>query len=412
VTQDAFQHRFANGLTLLAEPMPHVRSAAMYFLVPAGCVHDPAGKSGLAGIVAGMMARGAGDRDNRALMLAQDKLGLDRSESVGVVHMQFWGGTVAKNLPAGMEIFADVLRRPTFPAEELEPIQALALQEIKGLEDEPTSRLMLELRKRLYPTPLCNDHRGTIEGVESVTLADVKAFHARHFKPAGTIVAVAGNIDWPQIREQVERLFGDWKGTAPAAPPLGPEPSGHSHLSKELEQTHIALAYPSVPVDHPDYYQALGAVNVLSGGMGARLFTEIREKEGLCYSVSASYMAMKGRGAIRGYAASLNHQAQRTFDKLVEELCRLPNGISEEEVDRVKVGLKTSLIMRQESTSSRALALASDWYYLGRVQSFDEIQSRIDGLTAKSILDHLRKTPPRDFRVVTIGPEALNTSAV
>ena len=408
MTQDAFQHLFANGLTLLAEPMPHVRSAAMYFLVPAGCSHDPAGKSGLAGIVAGMMARGAGDRDNRALMLAQDKLGLDRSESVGVVHMQFWGGTVAKNLPAGMEIFADVLRRPTFPAEELEPIQALALQEIKGLEDEPTSRLMLELRKRLYPTPLCNDHRGTVEGVESVTLADVKAYHARHFAPAGTIVAVAGNIDWPQIRDQVERLFGDWKGTSPPAPPLGPEPSGHSHLSKELEQTHIALAYPSVPVDHPDYYQALGAVNVLSGGMGARLFTEIREKEGLCYSVSASYMAMKDRGAVRGYAASLNHQAQRTFDKLVEELCRLPQGITEEEVDRVKVGLKTSLIMRQESTSSRALALASDWYYLGRVQSFDEIQARIDGLTAKSILDHLRKTPPRDFRVVTIGPKQLS----
>ncbi len=410
MTQDAFQHRFANGLTLLAEPMPHVRSAAMYFLVPAGCANDPAERPGLAGIVAGMMTRGAGSRDNRALMLAQDNLGLDRSESVGVAHMRFWGGTVAKNLPPAMDIFADVLLRPHFPEEELEPIQALAVQDLKGLEDEPSSMLMLELRKRLYPSPLCNDHRGTIEGVEAVTLAEVKAYHKRHFGPAGAIVSVAGNIDWPKIRDQVERLFGDWKGSEPTPSILGPEPTGHSHLTKELEQTHIALAYPSVPVDHPDYYQALGAVNILSGGMGARLFTELREKEGLCYSVSASYMPMKDRGSIMGYVAS--DKPQRALDKLIEELCRLPQGITQEEVDRVKVGLKTSLIMRQESTSSRALSLASDWYYLGRVQSFDEIQSRIDGLTTKSILDHLRKTPPRDFRVVTIGPAALNIEVV
>ena len=154
MTQDAFQHRFANGLTLLAEPMPHVRSAAMYFLVPAGCAHDPADKPGLAGIVAGLMTRGAGGRDNRELMLAQDNLGLDRSESVGVVHMHFWGGTVAKNLPAGMEIFADVLRRPHLPDEELEPVQALALQDIKGLEDEPRRALMSSCASASTP-PRC-----------------------------------------------------------------------------------------------------------------------------------------------------------------------------------------------------------------------------------------------------------------
>ena len=410
MTQDAFHHRFANGLTLLAEPMPHVRSAAMYFLVPAGCANDPPERPGLAGIVAGMKTRGAGSRDNRALMLAQDNLGLDRSESVGVAHMRLWGGTVAKNLPAAMEIFADILRRPRFPREELAAVKALALQEIKGLEDEPASLLMLEMRKRLYPSPLCNDHRGTKKGVKAVTLADVKAYHARHFGPAGAIVSVAGNIDWPQIRDQVERLFGDWKGSEPTPLPLGPEPTGHAHINKDLEQTHIALVYPSIPVDHPDYYQALGAVNILSGGMGARLFTELREKEGLCYSVSASYMPMKDRGSIMGYVAS--DKPQRALDKLIEELCRLPQGITDDEVARVKVGLKTSLIMGQESTSKRALSLASDWYYLGRVQSFDEIQARIDALTPASILDHLRRTPPQNFRVVTIGPKALDTGAL
>ena len=123
----------------------------------------------------------------------------------------------------------------------------------------------------------------------------------------------------------------------------------------------------------------MGAVEVLSGGMGARLFTEIREKEGLCYSVSA-FQPLKDRGAVVGFAASLNHQAQRTLDKLLEELQRLPEGIESEEVDRVQVGLKTSLIMEQESTSSRAGGLASDWYYLGRVRPFEEVQAAVNGL--------------------------------
>jgi predicted Zn-dependent peptidase len=141
--------------------------------------------------------------------------------------------------------------------------------------------------------------------------------------------------------------------------------------------------------------------------MGARLFTEIREKEGLCYSVGASYQPMKDRGAVVAYAASLTNQAQRTLDKLLYELRRLPEGIEDEEVERVRVGLKTSLIMAQESTSSRALSLASDWYYLGRLRPFEEIESAVNGLTAKEILRHLERCPPRDFSVVTLGPKAL-----
>jgi predicted Zn-dependent peptidase len=407
VAQEVYQHTFSNGLTLLAERMEHVRSAAMYFLVPAGCAHDPAEQAGLAGVVADMITRGAGSRDSEELMMALDNLGLDRSESVGVIHTRFWGTTVAKNLPAGLEIYADILRRPHFPDDELDAAKALAVQDIVGLEDEPSSRVMVELRKYLYPAPLSNDHRGTLEGIEAITPDSLRQHYQSLFKPHGTILSVAGNIQWEPLRDLVARLFGDWQG-GPAAPlTLGTVEGERAHLEKEVEQTQIAIAYPSVPVSDPDYYQVLGAVNVLSGGMGARLFTEIREKEGLCYSVGASYQPMKDRGAVVAYAASLNHQAQRTLDKLLEELQKLPRGIEKEEVQRVQVGLKTSLIMQQESTSSRAMALASDWYYLGRVRAFDEIQTAINTLSADSILAHLRRHPPRDFRVVTLGPTAL-----
>ncbi|MGL4553441.1 MAG: M16 family metallopeptidase [Gemmataceae bacterium] len=401
------QYTFPNGLTLLSERMDHVRSAAVNFLVPAGCGRDPSGREGLAGVVAELITRGAGDRDSRALMLAFDNLGIDRSESVGVQHMRFWGSTLATNVPRALELFADVLCRPHFPDDELEPVIDLAMQDLRGLEDEPASRLMVELRKRLYPHPLSNDHRGTAEGVGAIALEDVRAYHGRHFRPGGTILSVAGNVEWSALRDQVGRLLGDWAGDAEPPLALGAEPAGGGHVGKELEQTHLTVSYKSVPSGDPDYYQALAAVNVLSGGMGARLFTEIREKEGLCYSVSASFSPMKDRGAVVGYAASRNERAQRTLDKLAEEFTRMSRGVTAEEVDRVRVGLKTSLIMQQESTGSRAGSLASDWYNLGRVRSFDEIQAAIDGLTPASIHAHLERHPPADFRVVTLGPAPL-----
>lgn len=411
MSQQVYQHIFPNGLTLLAERMEHVRSATVNFLVPAGCSRDPKDRRGLAGLVAELIIRGAGKLDSRGLMLALDNLGVDRSESVGVHHMRFWGSTIARNLAPAMELFADIIRRPHFPADELEPVRDLAIQDIKGLEDEPSARLMVELRKHLFPAPLSNDHRGTLRGVKAVTIGDIKDYHRQHFRPAGTILSVAGNIEWAALKDQVRRLFGRWQGEGEEALKLGPSPKKRGHVNKAVEQTQIAVAYPSVPVSHPDYYQALGAVNVLSGGMGARLFTEIREKEGLCYSVSASYSAMRDRAAVVAYAASLNHQAQRTLDKLIEELTRLPKGISDEEVERVRVGLKTSLIMQQESTGARAASLASDWFNLGRVRSFDEIKAAIEGLTPGSILDHLKRFPPDGFRVVTLGPAELKSPA-
>src|SRR3954454_21267591 len=194
VPQDVYQHTFPNGLTLLAERMEHVRSAALNFLVPAGCVYDPPDQSGLASILAGLITRGAGKYDSRELTLALDNLGLDRSESVGSMHLRFWGATVFRNLPAALELYADILRRPHLPDEEVDPVKALALQDLRALEDEPRSRVLVELRKHHYPAPLSNDHRGTPETIEGLTGEAVRAHHARHFRPRGTILSVAGNI--------------------------------------------------------------------------------------------------------------------------------------------------------------------------------------------------------------------------
>src|SRR5262249_360249 len=185
----------ANGFTLLAERMDHVRSAALNFLVPAGCVYDPPEQPGIASVLSDLITRGAGQRNSRALSLALDNLGLDRDESVGSMHTRFWGATLARNLPAALDIYADILQRPHLPKETLEPVRALALQDLQSLEDEPRQKVLIELRKRHYPSPLGQDRRGTPEGIESLTIKAIKAHYRRLFRPEGTILSVAGNID-------------------------------------------------------------------------------------------------------------------------------------------------------------------------------------------------------------------------
>ena len=408
VGQQVFQHTLANGLVLLAEKMEHVRSAAINFLVPAGAAFDPSGKFGVATVLADLITRGAGDRDSRELSLALDNLGVDRDESVGAINMRFWGSTLARNAPAALDIFADIVRRPHLPEDELEAAQALALQDIMSLEDSPQQKVMIELRRRYYPAPLNRDRRGRTEDIESLTIEDVKKQHRRLFRPNGAILSVTGNIEWEALKAQTERLFGDWrKGEPIEAVPEKHTPLSH-HLHKDTQQTQIAFAWPSVPVGQAEYFAARAAEGVLSGGMSARLFTEVREKRGLCYSVGVRHETFRDRGTMVGYAGTGSDRAQETLDVTLGELRRLKDGVTDDEIDRVKAGLKSSLIMQEESTSARAGTIASDWYFLGRVRTFDEIQSAIDGLTPKAILDYLEKFPVKDVMLVTLGPQPLN----
>jgi predicted Zn-dependent peptidase len=141
--------------------------------------------------------------------------------------------------------------------------------------------------------------------------------------------------------------------------------------------------------------------------MSSRLFTNVREKHGLCYSVYASYETFKDRASIVGYAGARPELAQETLDRTLAEFRDLVNGIEEEELDRVKVGLKSALIMRQESTGARAGAMASDWYFLGRVRPLEEVQAAVNGLSVPMILDYARRYPAKDVTVVTLGPAAL-----
>ncbi|MCA1684598.1 MAG: insulinase family protein, partial [Planctomycetia bacterium] len=203
-------------------------------------------------------------------------------------------------------------------------------------------------------------------------------------------------------------LFGDW--------PVGPEPAvqeraagpARDHIVRDTQQIQIAMAYPSATVASPDYYRARAATAILGGYSSARLFTEVREKRGLCYSVYASYESQRDRAAVLCYAGTSAERAQETLDVTAAEVERLARGgVELEELETMRAGLKSSLIMQQESSMSRSGSLASDWFYLGRVRSLDEISAALDALSPESVNEYAAGQDLDAMTILTLGPNAL-----
>ena len=402
-----FTHQFDNGFTLIAESMPHVRSAAFQFMIPAGSAYDPPDQLGMSAVLVDLLTRGAGKRDSRTLSEDLDRLGLDRSESAGTVNFFLSGALLGRNLAAALEIYATILHEPHLPDDELEAVKEGALLTIQGLEDEPSSKTMSEFRRRYFPDPLGRDRRGTVEGVGALTSQALRNQFERLFHPHGMILAVAGNIEWEKLRDQVGRLFGGGvkRDRQPFA--IADHTPTSDQLQKDLDQTQIVFGYPSVPLSHPSYYAAMGTSAVLGLDMSARLFTEVREKHGLCYEVSCWHDRFVDRGALLTYTAARNEKAQETLDRTLHEHHRLSEGIEEEEVERVRTGLKASLIMRQESANSRANSLLADWYALGKIRSLKELKAGIDSITPTSILQYVAAFPAKNPVFLTYGPTPL-----
>jgi predicted Zn-dependent peptidase len=188
--------------------------------------------------------------------------------------------------------------------------------------------------------------------------------------------------------------------------PGGPR---RDHILRETQQIQIAMAYPAATVDSPDYYRARAAAAILGGYSSARLFTEVRERRGLCYSVYSSYEGQPDRAAMLCYAGTSADRAQQTLDVMLTEIEQLGRGgVAPDELETMRAGLKSSLIMAQESSMSRSGALAADWYFLGRVRSLEEIAAELDALTPASVSEYAAGLAhPRERTILTLGPAAL-----
>jgi predicted Zn-dependent peptidase len=401
-------HKFPNGITLIAEEIDYVPSSAFSILVPIGAASDPIGQEGAATILAEMFHKGAGPWNSKELSEEFDKIGAHRSHVSGIEVSVFSGAVLAENLHRVLELYSKVLLEPHFPEDELESVRLLALQELEALEDQPSSKVMVELAKQFYPEPFGRCQIGTNEGLRAVSSDSLVKYYKDSFTANRTIIAVAGKFDWPSLKAFVENKFQSWVGnTIPLAQKSFRDSSVVHHVHQETNQLQIALAYPSVSTEHPDYYVAKVAIAVLSGGMSGRLFVEVREKRGLVYRVSASHSATKGRAAVFAYAGTTPENGQETLRVMLAEIMNLKNGVNDDELKRAKADIKSRLIIHGESTSSRASSLVNDWWNLGRVRSLAEIKNAIDAVSSKDIERHIEQFPVAPLTLVTLGPTAL-----
>ncbi|MCK4849893.1 MAG: insulinase family protein [Phycisphaerae bacterium] len=402
-----YTHQLDNGFVFVAEHMEAVSSASFTFLLPAGAKHDPADGLGSAAVLLDWLFRGAGNLDSRQLDSLLDGLGLHRESSVAAEYTVLGGALLGDNLHQALDAYADIIRRPHLPAEQFDLSRQLVLQQLASQDDDPRSKLMVELRKRHFPEPLGRNPLGVPDQLSSLRSSTVADLHQESYLPDRAILAVAGSFDWPKLREKVSSLFAGWSGQPSPEPDLGAAGPKTDHIDQQTAQTQIGIAYDSVPPTHPGYYQACLAVAVLSGGMSGRLFTEVREKRGLCYHVAARHRVLKGRGTVLCYAGTAAERAQQTLEVTLAELKRLPEGITQAELGRAKIGLKASLIMQGESTTARSASAAADYYHLARVRSLDEISDAIDAVRVADLLDHLQQFPPTDFTILSLGSKKL-----
>jgi len=396
-----------NGITILGERMPHVESVALAFHVPAGGVHDPPGRCGLATLTGELCLRGAGDRSGREVVEALDGAGVQWSHDVSATHLSLSGAMLPRQLPEVLPVYADILRRPRLPAEELEPARQMILQDLAGLEDEPAHKVVATLRLMHLPAPWGRPTEGISADVEAAGIDDVRAFAAARLLPAGTIVAVAGRIDWEDFVARIAALLGDWTGGPGPAVGMGDRGPFVRHVPHDSQQTHIAMAWSLPPYRDDDSAIAAATTAILGGSTSSRLFTEVRERRALCYGVSAGYHSLRDRGLGLCHAGTTAARAQETLDVILAEIDRLPGSIDADELDRVKARVASGLVMQQESTGARVGSIARQWYYLGRVRSLEEDLDRFDRLDVATVERWLASRPPRDLSIASLGPSPL-----
>lgn len=398
-----------NGMTVLVQPMPWQRTAAFSLSIQSGIHYEPDALAGLSGLTCEMVQRGAGNYSSRDLVAIQDNLGIDRSSGVSSAMTNFGAAMPAESLKQALELYADVVRRPHLPADQLDDARLMSIQELRAIEDEPTHRVMRRLRELQYGTRLGRSIYGTEQGITTIGQQDVMSFFDQHYHAGGSILAVAGKVEVESVMDWIRSAFGDWKtgSTSPLDQPDGAP--GYEHFESASSQTHIGFAFDTIPYGHPEYFKMRAGIGILSDGMSSRLFDRVREKRGLCYTVSASCHSLKHTAGVFGYAGTTPERAQETLDVTLHEIEHLIDDLEAPELDRWKVRIESGLIMEQESSASRASSLASDQFQVGRPLTTGELSHEIESITLDQVREYWQANSPKDYRIVTLGPAPLTT---
>jgi predicted Zn-dependent peptidase len=399
-----------NGLLVLTERMPHLRSVSMGAWIDCGSRDEAPEVNGISHFIEHMVFKGTTTRSAQQFAREVDAIGGNLDAFTGKETICFNIKVLDDNVPAALDLLTDLVLHPTFAPEDLTKEQGVILEEIKMDEDDP-NYLVHELFTQNFwkGDALGRPILGTAKTVSSFTQEIVLSEYARRFTPANMVFTAAGNLEHDTFVTQVAAAFSslsvthDSKVAQPNTPPTFP----HITLKnkKSLEQVQFCLAMPALPVADPNRYAAYLLNSILGGGMSSRLFQSIREDRGLAYSIYSELNPFRDTGSLAVYAGCALDKTREVLALTLSEFTRLKQEpVTAEELERARNQIKGNMVLGLESSSSRMSSLARQQMYWGRFFSLDEITAEIDRVTPASLQQLANELfQPETFALTLLG---------
>jgi predicted Zn-dependent peptidase len=398
-----------NGLRLITEAMPHVRSVSIGVWLTRGSRHESDERAGIAHFVEHMLFKGTGTRSAEDIAQAIDSIGGQLDAFTAKEYASYYIKVLDDHLPIAIDLLSDIVLNPAFPAEEIQREKKVILEEFKMVEDTPDDLVHEVFTQHFWEGhPLGRPILGTRESVEAFTQDAIREYFASAYVASNIVIAAAGNIDHAHVRELVTQAFARLPSSGAvvvqATPAVVPQVIVRT---KDIEQSHVCIGTPGYPQRHDDRYVTYILNTVLGGSMSSRLFQNIREKRGLAYAVFSSLSAYRDAGALTIYAGCGADQVDEVVGLVVDELKTMKNGVAPEaELRRAKDHLKGSLMLSLENTASRMSHLARQEIYFDRYFSMDET---LEGIELVSAADVRRVAADLfsngNLSVTVLGPE-------
>lgn len=375
-----------NGMIVLTDNMPHLESASLGIWVKAGSRSETTAEHGISHMLEHMAFKGTKTRTALQIAEAIEDVGGDLNAATSVEHTGYFARVLKEDVALAADILSDIMQNSKFDQDELDREQQVIIQEIGAARDNPDDHVFDLFQSAAYPgQPIGRTILGTIDSVKSFGPDTIRAYMDRNYVGDQMVLCAAGNVDHDQLVDITNDRFHKLKPTGAPQPEKAAYRGGEERLLSDHEQAHIVLGFEGRAYNSDGFYAAQILASILGGGMSSRLFQEVREKRGLCYSVYAFHWAFADSG-IFGVAASTGEdEVADLMPVVVEELRKATQTISDEEVIRVRNQIRAGLLMSLESPSSRAGQLARQQILWGRTIPLQETVDRINRITADRV---------------------------
>jgi predicted Zn-dependent peptidase len=379
----------ANGLRVVSHEMPHLGTVALGVWVASGARHELAQEHGISHLLEHMAFKGTADRSAQDIAEEIEQVGGELNAATSLDTTCYYSRVLKDDVGVALEILADILQRSSYDEEELEREREVILQEIAATRDSPDDTVYDLFQDAAFPgQSLGRPILGTPESVTSFTAGDLRAFLARRYRAGSMVLSAAGNIRHDTLLRHAERLFGDLP-TGVSEPAEAARYVGGPGLSpRPFEQAHVLMGFEGLSYRNPAFYSAQVFSGLLGGGMSSRLFQEVREKRGLCYSIYSSAWGLGDTGLLSIHASTGQDTLGELVDVVRTQLVRAAaERPDDREVQRAKAQLKTGLAMSLESSVSRAEQMARQLIAFDRLLTADELLERVEAVTPEGVRD-------------------------